>query len=340
MGSSNRLIDRLANAGFPESFVRASLPGWTLEQGETTAGRTLTALLLARRLSLDPESLLNDNVPVGFLHAGPTKFKYLRLGPGPQRDALTAYCQGVARLVLAAQGWSDAPRDVPGALELRQSVLRSGRDNVGFGDVLTLCWALGIPVLHVRLFPAKTKGLAAMAVRVGQRHAILVARESGVAAQYMFHVAHELGHISLGHLKQAVAIIDADTREPHVALQGLVIDEEELAADAFAQELLTGVSDFRVDRLAPGDYQKEVGTARELADRALVVGRELGVDPGHIVMCFGNSTGDWGLAQNAAKLLPQQGESPGTLVNRVLWQQLRELPSDQSKSFLHAVAPE
>lgn len=341
MSNSSRLIDRLAEAGFPESFVRASFPDWwTPEQGETTTGRTLAALLLARRLSLDPESLLDDNVPVGFLHTGPTKFKHLRLRPGPQRDALTAYCQGVARLVLTAQDRQEEPPEIPGALELRQSILESGRDNVGFGDVLSLCWAMGIPVLHIRLFPATTKGLTAMAVRMGRGHAILVARESGVAAQYMFHVAHELGHIALGHLKQVAAIIDADSKDPDVVSGGLVRDEEEEAADAYAQELLTGVSDFRVDRAVMSDSQMRFGTARELAAKVLIVGRELGVDPGHIAMCFADSTGEWGLAQNAVKLLPHQSEKPGTLVNRVLWQQLGDIPRDQSMSFLRAVAPE
>jgi len=340
MSSPGRVIDRLADAGFPESFVRASLPDWWTPEGETTAGRTIAALLLARRLSLDPESLLDDNVPIGFLHTGPTKFKHLRLAPGPQLNALTAYCQGVARLVLSIQQPPSEPQELPAALELRRTILESGRDNVGFGDVLSLCWAMGIPVLHIRLFPATTKGLTAMAVRVGHGHVILVARESGVEAQYMFHVAHELGHISLGHVRQVSAIIDADSRDPETAGKDLVRDEEEEAADEFAQELLTGVRSFRVDRAILEGSDTKLGTARELANKALLVGQELGVDPGHVAMCFGDSTGEWGLAQNAVKLLPRQPEKPGTLVNRVLWQQLGSNTEDQSISFLRAVAPE
>jgi hypothetical protein len=347
MSDTSRLVERLVAVGYPEEFVRASLPDWwTPEQGATTSGKTLVSLLLARRLGLDPETLLDDNVPVGFLHTGPTKFKHLRLGPGLQREALTAYSQGVARIVMAARrGVESESRHVPSALELRRQVLETGSDYVGFGDVLTVCWALNIPVLHLRMFPAATKGVTAMAIRAGQGHVILVARDTGVEAQYMFHVAHELGHISLGHMRDTVAIIDAETQDlddPNVRSllsdKASAVDEEEQAADAYAQELLTGSKSFNVDRLTLATSQGS-GTAAELAARALASGRELGVDPGHIVMCFGNTTKEWALAQSAAKLLPQQPERPGTMVNKALWDQLKGIPDEQSAAFLRAVAP-
>jgi hypothetical protein len=65
----------------------------------------------------------------------------------------------------------------------------------------------------------------------------------------------------------------------------------------------------------------------------------MSVDPGHIVMCFGETTGEWALAQAAAKLIPDQDERPGTLVNKVFWDQLAMARDDQSTAFLRAVAP-
>lgn len=347
MENSSRLLDRLVAAGYPEEFARASLPDWwSPEQESTTSGKTLVSLLLARRLGLNPETLLNDNVPVGFLHTGPTKFKHLRLGPGRQREALTAYSQGVARIVVAARRSVEAePREVPPASELRRQVLETGRDHVGFGDVLATCWALDIPVVHLRMFPAATKGVTAMAVRSGQRHVILVARNTGIEAQYMFHIAHELGHIALGHLRDAAAIIDAETHDagdldaaPQLQDTSSPVDDEERAADNYAQELLTGAKNFHVDRITLAANQGS-GSAAELATRALESGRELGIDAGHIVMCFGNTTKEWALAQSAAKLLPQQPERPGTMVNRALWDQLKDVPDQHSIAFLRAVAP-
>lgn len=337
--SPDRLVARLLDLGLSQELVDASMPDWwTPDEATSTSARTLVSLLLARRLSLDPQTLLDDGVPLGFLHSGPIKFKHMRLAPGERKEALVAFAQGVTRILLSAlpQG---QPQLVPAdARELRHLLMGSARPFVSFGDVLTACWSLGIPVLHLRLFPAKTKGVTAIAVRIGSRHAILVARESGVEAQYMFHVAHELGHIALGHLADAAAIVDADPTDPDNNAEELVDDEEEVAADAYAQALLTGSSNFQVvrDTLLGTAH---TGTARELASLAISSARSLGVDPGHIVMCFGYSTGDWALATAASALLPAQAEKPGTLVNRVLWQQLGGPSDEQATAYLHAVAP-
>lgn len=337
----DKLVKRLLDAGVSQELVDVSVPDWwTPADYGSPSARTLVSLLLARRLSIDPETLLDDGVPVGFLHTGPTKFKHMRLADGERRDVLVAFAQGVSRILLSLQD-PDLARPVPAdPLELRRAVLGSGRPFVSFGDVLTVCWSLGVPVLHLRLFPAKTKGVTAIAVRLGGRHAILVARESGFEAQYMFHVAHELGHIALGHLQGAGAIVDADPNDPENKADELIDDDEERAADAYAQALLTGSEDFRVVRDSLGDNASKFGTARELAERAIGTGAGLGVDPGHIVMCFGYSTGDWVLANAAAKLLPSQPEKPGTMVNKVLWGQLRtDQQEEQSLAYLQAVAP-
>lgn len=338
MTPADRIVERLLDAGFSREVVEASWPDWWASASPSSSSRTLISLLLARRLSLDPVSLLDDNVPIGFLHTGPTKFKHMRLAPGPRRNVLVAFAQGVGRIALAAVPPPPGHPIPVDPIELRQVILDSGRDFISFGDVLTACWSLGVPVLHLRLFPARTKGITAIAVRLGARHAILVARESGAEAQYMFHVAHELGHIALGHLKDASAIVDADPDDLENDPGELIDDDEEAAADAYAQGLLTGSPAFSVERMGMG----HTGSASELARRATETGRALRIDPGHIVMSFGHSTRDWALAMAAVKLLPAQSEKPGTLVNRVLWDQLTLRDSDgveQSRAFLQAVAP-
>lgn len=336
--SADRLVDRLLDIGLSEELVDASLPEWWVPSDYAShSARTLASLMLARRLNIDPETLLDDGVPVGFLHTGPTKFKHMRL-KGARRDALVGFSMGVGRILLSMLD-SRSARAVPNdPLELREALL-AGRPFVSFGDVIAACWSLGVPVLHLRLFPAQTKGVTAIAVRLGGRHAILVARESGFEAQYMFHVAHELGHIALGHLKAASAIVDADPYDPANHQHELVDDDEERAADEYAQALLTGASSYQVLRQTKSAGSAE-GTARELATRALQMSGQLQVDPGHLVMSFGYSTGDWPLANAAAKLLPQQSERPATLVNRVLWGQLN-MPgvAEESVAYLQAVAP-
>lgn len=338
--NADALVNKLLDIGLSRDLIEASLPEWwQVDDNQSTSARTLVSLMLARRLNIDPSTLLDDSVPVGFLHTGPTKFKHMRLGDGPRRNALIGFASGVGRILLSMldpAGAIEVPRD---PLELREALL-SGRPFVSFGDVITACWSFGVPLLHLRVFPAQTKGVTAIAVRQGGRHAILVARESGFESQYIFHVAHELGHIALGHLQGIGAIIDADPYDPANRLDELIDDEEERAADAYAQALLTGSANFQVLRQEGIGSAASLGTARELAARAMQMSRDLGVDPGHVVMTFGYSTGEWQLANAAAKYLPQQNAKPATLVNRVLWQQLDTHGSDeQSAAYLKAVAP-
>lgn len=338
--NADRLVHRLLDIGLSQEVVDLSLPEWWVaEDYESPSARAMVSLLLARRLNLDPSTLLDDEVSVGFLHTGVSKFKHMRLADGPRRDSLVGFATGVSRILLSIA--EDAPSHVvpTDPLELRRALI-SGRPFVSFGDVITACWSLGVPVLHLRVFPGQTKGVTAIAVKLGNRHAILVARESGFDAQYMFHVAHELGHIALGHLGEGGAIVDADPYEPANKLEELVEDEEERSADAYAQTLLTGSPSFEVFGPDETRNHRRLGTARELAYRAQQLSGELGVDPGHLVMVFGHSTGDWQLAFAAAKELPQQPAKPGSLVNRVMWRQLGKLDGDaQSLAFLHAVAP-
>jgi len=333
-------VGRLLDLGLSEELVSAAMPDWwEPTDSASNSARTLASLLLARRLSLDPRTLLNDNVPLGFLHTGPTKFNHMRLADGLRKQALVAYAQGVGRVALGAMS-AGAVYDVPhDPLELRADLLGSDNAFVSFGDVLAACWSLGVPVLHLRVFPSTTKGVTAIAVRLGQRHAILVARETGVEAQYMFNVAHELGHIALGHLKNVSAIVDADPLDPANGVDELIDDDEEVAADEYAQSLLTGKPSFSVGRDA---FSSSYGSATELARIALYASRSLRVDPGHIVMSFGFTTSDWALAMAAAKHLPQQKDAPGRLVNRVLWGQLqpsRSQADEQARAYLEAVAP-
>lgn len=341
MANTDHFVERLLDFGLSQEVVNAALPDWWApEDGQSNSAKTLASLLLARRLSLDPRALLDDDVPLGFLHSGPIKFKHMRLADGRRKEALVAFAQGVARITLRAMAEAAAQPVPENPLALRHLLLGRERPFVSFGDVLTACWSLGIPVLHLRVFPSTTKGVTAIAIRQGNRHAILVARETGVDAQYMFHVAHELGHIALGHLRDTAAIVDADPHDPANKPEELIDDDEERAADEYAQKLLTGNGTFSVVRDAIRSSSE--GNARELAKRATEASGPLKIDPGHIVMCFGHSTGDWGLAMAAAKLLPQQPGSPGGMVNRVLWGQLAGLTNeadDRARAFLQAVAP-
>ena len=60
----------------------------------------------------------------------------------------------------------------------------------------------------LRIFPLKNKAMHAMVVRVRGRYAILLGRDATYPAPVAFTLAHELGHVLLGHLGDAPALVD------------------------------------------------------------------------------------------------------------------------------------
>lgn len=192
-------------------------------------------------------------------------------------------------------------------------------------DVLSLCWALGIPVLHLKIFPLAAKRMCAMAVRVQDRYAILLAKESSYPAQIAFYVAHELGHIALGHLVTRPAVVDIE--DPLSSQRS--VDAEEQSADRYALELLTGQPEPRVVTEARS-Y-----SASALARAVVEAGPELGIDPATLALCFGHSTGRWRKAFGALKVIYGRRASVSRYVNHVAFSQLApESLSDEAEEYL------
>ena len=175
--------------------------------------------------------------------------------------------------------------------------------------MLTGCWALGIPVLQLRVFPLRQKRMHSVAARLGERFAILIGHESQFPSQVAFWIAHELGHIANGHLDDSAAVVDVE--DP---LGSHDRDSEEEAADEYALELLTGSSRPSFES-SVADY-----TATELAIAAQRIADERAVDPGVVALGMGHADGAWQQAIGALKIL---GEVPaGDLINTVAAQQL------------------
>ena len=198
---------------------------------------------------------------------------------------------------------------------------------------ITLCAAFGIPVAHLTAFPAGIKGMAAMTTSVGARGAIFTARKPTHPAQVSVYIAHELGHIALGHVRDGRSIVEALTLDPEETDDGVPPDEEEVAADRFAFELLTGQPVLQVQ--GPSDK----GTARELVEKAVSTGRTLRIDPGLIILCFGRATHRWPLAGAALKMLPDHDVAVTAQINRALRTQLDpEMLSSEDRAYIDAVA--
>jgi hypothetical protein len=333
MSKTDAMVQRLEEAGFAAGFIRGCLPDWWDEQAEASESAWLQMQLgLAQHLSIDPITLIDPSRPLQLSDVGRPRFKHLKLNEAQQRAA-NGFANGLARLLLAATPVSE--HQMPTSAAVLRQMLLAHPDTpwVGFPQLLQLCYAFGIPVAHLTAFPAGIKGMAAMTTTVAQRPVIFTARRPNHSAQVAFYIAHELGHVVLGHVQDGSAIIEGLTLDTEEVDDGEPADDEEVAADEFAFELLTGDPKF----LVSGPMTK--GTAKELARTALDTGRIMRIDPGLIVLCFGKATGRWPVATEALKQLNDQPDPVPNLINRALRAQLdTDMLSFDDQAFVDAVA--
>ena len=213
---------------------------------------------------------------------------------------------------------------------LRDAILAGDRQFVDLPSLLTVCWGVGIPVIYLRVFPWPAKRMAAMTVRVGDRSAILLGRDSEYPAPVAFYLAHEMGHIGLDHLSPGEAIVNIDP--PEGALEPA--DEEEDAADRFALELLTGRPGLEVSEAENSAAASPGGLANVVRQE----GPRLHIEPGTLALCFGYSTQNWEAAFGALKAIYTTPAPAWEAVNRLAVSplQLDSIPQDASR-FLAAV---
>jgi len=240
---------------------------------------------------MSPRSLF-EGTPE-FLWRDETKFKNLDAKSGREEAALASFGVAVGRCAIeATPGNATARRR--SALELREDIMQAGL-LVDTRSLLTACWSISVPVVYLTVFPLQQKRMHAMTARVGDRYAILLGRASRYVAPIAYTLAHELGHVLLGHLEHDNALVEM--ADPVSAER---TDDEEATADRFALELLTGSSN--------PDVQASLGTfnSAEVAQAAVATGPGIGIDPGVLALCLGHGTGRWGPVYGALRMI-----SPG-----------------------------
>ena len=205
-----------------------------------------------------------------------------------------AMATAVAKVVasITTNRWSGA---LPLAARLRATAVINGNMPwVGLDDLLNACWSNGVPVIYMPSLPVAKPKMDGIVTSCGSRPVILVTKKAPAPAWILFVLAHEMGHIALGHLDQCDeggAIVDEQVSE-----ESDDTDEQERAANTYALQVLTGGKDIRLTYLT---------NAAMLADAAFVYGRTNGIDPGHVIL-------------NAVKNSPINGKAPWPLGNAAL----------------------
>jgi hypothetical protein len=324
--NASQLKWRLKRVGLSDPAISAAWPEWWSDAAEASvSAQTELRFSLARKLGLDPHSLLEDDQLPRFIWTDTARFKHLSGESALEQSAITSFGAALGRYMVAA---TVASRPITGwsSVSLRSAILHR-QPYVRLLDLLALSWSLGIPAVHLRIFPCARKRMAAMAVRVGDRSAIMLGKDAMYPPHTAFYLAHELGHIGLGHLSRQPAMVDMESEK----LSSRFDDPEEAAADRFALELLTGEPKPKV---LPQSGHSAAGLARV----ALAASKDLRVEPGTLALCFGYSTGNWLTANAAIKRIYSTRRSVWTAVNaRALDEFSLDRIPDDARSYLMAV---
>jgi hypothetical protein len=318
----------LRELGLADSAIAAVWPTWWSEDADSSSSaRADLAFTVARGLGLDPASLMGGGAP-RFLWRAEARFKHRANEDDLELAGITSFGRSVAAVLVSATPEGSA-FPTTSAAGLRERILASGRPYVDLGDLLALCWTVGIPVAYLRVFPWQRKRMAAMVAAVATRSAILLAKDASYPPAIAFYVAHELGHLLLGHLSVDRMIIDLG--DPAVGITP-GDDDEEQQADAFALELLTGDPSPQVA------VEGASANATRLAHAATEAARETQVEPGLIAQLFGYATSNWEVATGALKVLYGEGRPVWINVNAVARRSLDlDLLPDESARYLDAV---
>jgi hypothetical protein len=325
--SERDLKRRLKAIGLSEGAIAAAWPRWWSQDADASPSARLELhFSLARKLGIDPRSLLDAEGTPRFIWKDEARFKHLSGESDVERAAISSFGRALGALLVPAATTLAGPLEID-AWSLRNVILQA-QQFIGLTDLLSACWSTGTPVIHLRVFPREQKRMAAMSVRVSGRGAILLAKDSLYPAQIAFYLAHELGHLLLGHLGRDGAIVDLENGHPLASGD----DAEESQADRFALELLTG----RPDPVVLPTSQRY--NAPALAAAALDAGPQLRIEPGTLALCFGFSTQNWAVVNSAMRFIYRQAKPVWKEVNAVAVGQLdfTRIPED-ARSFVESV---
>lgn len=306
---AKKLRKALKQSGLSNRVIDAAWPDWWSDEANASpSARAELCFAVARKLGLSPKSLLDERVE--FVWHDNARFKHVTAETTAERDALGSFGVSVGRHLIAMTP-PEGRQAAISAEGLRGAIL-AGSEYVDLRSLLSTCWAIGVPVVHLRVFPLPSKFMHAMVVRADGRFAILLGKDASYPAPTAFTLAHEIGHIMLGHLAEEAAIVDLDDPGRDKS-QG---DDEEAAADKYALTILTG-SERPVIQTDTDDFG-----AWKLAMAVMTAGPQARVEPGTLAMCYAYQENDWQKGMASLRYIYQEAKPVWKEINSIAARQL------------------
>lgn len=321
MTTVQNLYSALDKQGIPQRKLALLLPDWwTAEVEASPSGVQQAKVYLAKALSLRIRPFSETPPRVEFDLPVDRRFKKSAKTTEADVNLAVALARSASRLALSALDTQYVPPP-PDPLAIRAHLLSTGAPWVGLSSLLSYCWAIGIPVIHLAT-PLLGRKMDGIAMAINGRPSIVLSnnRKSGFL---LFHLAHELGHIALGHVGANGTIVDDEIKKGDAFDK----DADEIAADQFAIQLLTGN--------AYGNLKlQQLMKAPVLARLATQYGHDHQIDPTHVVLnCAHNNKSIFALCVSAANLIAG-GNTDQTTVSEMVFQHLRENLKEDSEHLL------
>lgn len=294
---------KLKAAGYSRQYIQKLLPDWWDNSLlNTSAGSFQFAMILRQRLGVNVSFSQDGELAIQTV-ASQARFKHRRDTQAEELNVAANLGLALCRMAIhcTTKPYEPLPSDPQQLWSLITT--RSKRAYVDFEGLLDLCWAHGVPVLFLKDLPRSSKRMAGMAVRVNNRPVIVLGFNHAQHARQLFVLAHELGHIQHEHIDDNGILIDEDIAEITDTLAGGLVtrkDKEELEADNFALALIRNGVTNPLTRL------ERPSSAATLASSAMLLGNQLGIDPGHLILSYANENDDWVRANNAMNFSKQR----------------------------------
>lgn len=307
---ASQIYRALKSLGLSKSQVKILLPEWWSEDIEKTPdGVSELAIIISRRFNLKLEDLLigeasfrENDFGIAYKHA--SSIKQQALGPATHiAKALINAVIGGMRLPYS--GVPSNPLEVES--EIRK-VSTSGLPDLE--AIARYCWKVGVPVVPLAQLPTGLNKMDGAVMNIQGRPSIVLSRNTTSKSWLSFILAHELGHIALGHLINGTAIVDVKLAQEATHLADKDSDDQEEQANQFALRLLGG-----------GEAETELIhwsprlTSTEIALKALEFQATHKFPAGHIALRYGFKYKRWVDAQNALRFMPQDRDDNKVLAN-------------------------
>lgn len=279
--SQKALRKAAEKAGVPRDLVEKLL--------ERTTRRSSTSVL-ARALNWDLEALVN-----GVVRTRPFEYEVAFKAVGKKQPEapllwLAHHIASLARSSGVVPPFEGVPND---PLEMRHQVAGE-QDEITLESLLRWAWQVGISVI-----PMHGKGVFSAAVWAIENSPTVILKDSrDVVAYWLFDLAHELGHIALGHIT-CMGLVDV---EPPTLRS--TSDDIEAEATRFALDLLMPHHDAlmrEVRRRAQGNHLLFKGAVASAASQHRISPGLLGMVSAYELTEVGEYKDRWGSATNLAK---------------------------------------